>query len=121
LPPPIAARWTSSERPTEEIVLMRAYRSRRRLLIGGGALALAAGGAGAQTPPPPPPAPASIGTARMEADGTIVLRLIARDPGGARGEPEMRYPTAHPDYASILRHVGPLRPGEERPVAPWSD
>jgi hypothetical protein len=55
----------------------------------------------------------------MEADGTIVLRLIARDPGGARGEALVRYPPSHPEYAAILRHVGPLRPGEERPVAPW--
>jgi hypothetical protein len=74
----------------------------------------------AQTPAQPPAAePASIGTARMDADGTIVLRLIARDPGGARGEALMRYPPSHPEYAAILRHVGPLRPGEERPVAPW--
>jgi hypothetical protein len=78
-----------------------------------------------QTPPSSTQAPAaepvSIGTARMEADGTIVLQLIARDPGGARGEALLRYPPSHPDYARILRHVGPLRPGEERAVAPWPD
>jgi len=88
------------------------------------AMLAAAAAPRAQAPVPPPAgapagAPASIGTARMEADGTIVLRLIARDPGGARGEALVRYPPSHPEYAAILRHVGPLRPGEERPVAPW--
>ena len=85
------------------------------------ALAVIAGAAAhAQAPPSPPPAaPASIGVARMEADGTIVLQLIARGPGGVSGDGLLRYPPSHPDYAAILRHVGPLRPGEERPVAPW--
>jgi hypothetical protein len=93
---------------------------RRRVLTALAALLLGASAARAQAPPPPS-APEPIGTARMEADGTIVLRLIARDPGGARGEASMRYPPSHPDYAAILHHVGPLRPGEERPVAPWPD
>ena len=63
----------------------------------------------------------SIGVATMEADGTIVLRLIARGPGGLRGEGVLRYPVDRPKYQEILDHVGPLKPGELRPVAPWPD
>jgi hypothetical protein len=95
----------------------------RRVATALAALILAHGAvARAQAPTQQPPAvPVSIGVARMEADGTIVLQLIARGPGGARGEGLLRYPPSHPDYAAILRHVGPLWPGEERPVAPFPD
>jgi hypothetical protein len=64
---------------------------------------------------------ASIGTASMDEDGTIVLRLVAREPGGPIGHGVLRYPRTHPQYADILSHVGPLRPGETRPVRPWPD
>jgi hypothetical protein len=63
----------------------------------------------------------SIGVATLEADGTIVLRLIARGPGGMRGEGVLRYPVSDPKYRDILDHVGSLKPGETRPVAPWPD
>jgi hypothetical protein len=66
-------------------------------------------------------APESIGVASMESDGTIVLRLRATDPGGQIAEGFLRYPPTSPDYNAILSHVGPLRPGETRPVAPWRD
>lgn len=62
--------------------------------------------------------PAPIGTARMEPDGTIVLDLIART-GGATGHARIAYPPGHPDYAMMLRHLGGLRPGEVKPVAPF--
>jgi hypothetical protein len=39
-----------------------------------------------------PESPASIGVATMEADGTIVLRLRATEPGGIVGEGYFRYP-----------------------------
>jgi hypothetical protein len=61
----------------------------------------------------------SIGVASMEPDGTIVLRLIARGPGGMTGEGLLRYPRSHPQYKEILNHVGPMQPGEARSVAPW--
>jgi hypothetical protein len=63
----------------------------------------------------------SIGVASMEPDGTIVLRLIARGAGGMTGEGLLRYPRSHPQYKEILDHVGPMRPGESRSVAPWPD
>ena len=66
-------------------------------------------------------AAASIGTATMEADGAIVLRLIAEGPGGLRGEGILRYPPSDPHYREILNHIGPLKPGETRSVSPWPD
>lgn len=64
------------------------------------------------------PAPAPIGTARMEPDGTIVLDLTARE-GGTAGHARLLCPRDHPDYEKILRHLGGLRPGETKPVAPF--
>lgn len=68
---------------------------------------------------PEGPADATIGVASMLADGTVVLDLRAVGPGGMIGDGRLSYPPTHPDYARILAHVGPLRPGERRFVAPW--
>ncbi|HVV93444.1 MAG TPA: hypothetical protein VHD15_08505 [Hyphomicrobiales bacterium] len=62
----------------------------------------------------------SIGSATMAADGTIVLDLRAAGPQGL-GDARMVYPPGDPNYASVLRHLGGLRPGEEKPVPPWPD
>ena len=62
----------------------------------------------------------SIGTARMEADGTLVL-LLRASTAGATGEGRFAYPPSHPQYRKILEHVGPIKPGEEKPVAPFPD
>jgi hypothetical protein len=71
--------------------------------------------------PPPSNAAAPIGVATMEPDGTIVLRLRATGPGGLHGEGLMRYPVSDARYRDILRHIGPLEPGETKPVPPWPD
>ena len=65
--------------------------------------------------------PQSIGVATMQADGTLVLRLHAYGPGGLHGEGMMHYPVSHPKYREILQHIGPLKPGESKPVPPWPD
>jgi hypothetical protein len=64
--------------------------------------------------------PKSIGQATMTPDGTIVLDLRAEAPG-AIGDARFTYPPSHKDYRSILAHLGGLRPGEEKPVPPWTD
>jgi hypothetical protein len=64
---------------------------------------------------------ASIGSARMEADGTIVLHLRAEGPDGKIGDALVRYPPGHPQYAEILRHLGGLQKGESKPVPPWPE
>jgi hypothetical protein len=78
---------------------------------------VAPGHASAQTT-----SPAYIGTAEMGSDGTIVLRLRAEDSKrGIVGHSVLAYPRDHPQYEAILRHVGPMKPGETRPVRPWPD
>jgi hypothetical protein len=63
--------------------------------------------------------PATIGTAEMKADGTIVLRLRAELAGGGSGEGQLVYPPTHPEYKKILEHVSPIAPGETVLVRPW--
>jgi hypothetical protein len=60
----------------------------------------------------------SIGTATMLNDGTIELRLMARE-GGMTGHATLRYPPAHPEYKNILDHLQGLKPGETKPMPPW--
>ena len=64
--------------------------------------------------------PASIGTAKMDADSTIRLQLIAKD-GGAIGDAVLVYRPGDPHYDEIKEHLGGLKPGEEKPVPPWPD
>jgi len=67
----------------------------------------------------PSAAGASIGTATMKPDGTIVLMLRAEGPGMVIGDGMFTYPTTHKDYAMVLKHVGGLVPGQSKPVPPW--
>ena len=55
----------------------------------------------------------------MEPDGTIVLRLRGEGPGCIRDDGLLRYPADHPQYRSVLDHLGGMRPGENKPVPPW--
>lgn len=63
--------------------------------------------------------PATIGTAEMKADGTIVLRLRAELPCGGSGKGDLVYPPTHPEYKKILEHVSPITPGQTVLVRPW--
>jgi hypothetical protein len=63
----------------------------------------------------------SIGSARMEKDGTIVLQLRAESPGRIVGDALFRYPLNHPEYNNILQHLGGLEVGQEKAVPPWED
>lgn len=63
----------------------------------------------------------SIGVARMDANGTIVLQLRAEGPSGMIGDALFRYPRDHAQYNSILQHLGGLTPLQEKPVPPWPD
>jgi len=64
---------------------------------------------------------ASLGSATMEEDGTIVLQLRAEGPEGRIGDGLLRYPPDHPQYQEILRHLGGLKKGETKPVPPWPE
>jgi hypothetical protein len=59
-----------------------------------------------------------IGIATMWDDRTIVLVLSAGAPG-LIGAARLIYPLGHSQYQALLHHVGGLRPGEVKPVAPW--
>jgi hypothetical protein len=74
-----------------------------------------------KNPKPQPGAaqPATIGVATMAEDGTITLLLRAESPAGALGDAVLTYKKSDPNYASILKHVGALKPGEQKPVAPF--
>ena len=63
----------------------------------------------------------SIGSARMEEDGTIFLQLRAASPGGTVGDALFRYPPDHPEYNKVLQHLGGLKKGQEKLVPPWED
>jgi hypothetical protein len=62
-----------------------------------------------------------IGVATMNDDGTIVLRLRAKTPHGGLGEGTLVYPPSHPQYQSILSHIGPISKGQTVSVKPWPD
>jgi hypothetical protein len=64
--------------------------------------------------------PKSIGIARMLEDGTISMMLRAEGPGGAVGDAVLTYRKSDPKYAEMLKHIGGLKQGEEKPVPPWS-
>ena len=64
---------------------------------------------------------ASIGSAEMKMDRTIVLRLRAETKDGAIGEGYFVYPPSDPEYQKILEHVAPLAPGQSALVRPWPD
>jgi hypothetical protein len=37
------------------------------------------------------------------------------------GTGQLVYPRSHPQHARILAHIGPIKPGEDKPVPPWPD
>ena len=65
--------------------------------------------------------PASIGSAKMMADGTLVLTLRAEGPGGVVGHGQFVYAPDHPEYGTIKRHIGQIEVEQIRPVPPWDE
>lgn len=65
--------------------------------------------------------PESIGRATMGEDGTIILDLRAEGPDGQIGIGRLVYPTSHPQYNEILKHLGGLKPNENKPVSPFKN
>lgn len=69
----------------------------------------------------PAPSPKYIGQAWMEADGSIRMNLRAESPSGLVGHAFAEYPPEHPEYKEILKHLGPMQPGDRRPVPAWRE
>jgi hypothetical protein len=63
----------------------------------------------------------SIGTAWMEEDGTICLRLMAKAEDGTTGQGLLRYAQDDAHYQSVLEHLGAFAPGEIKSVLPFPD
>lgn len=63
----------------------------------------------------------SIGVAKMEKDGTLILMLRAESDSGIRGDAQFRYQKTDPDYNKILQHIGKIKPGETKNVPPWDE
>jgi len=81
-------------------------------------------------PPPTPPTGTAarsgkaIGSAEMQANGTIRLHLwppadSTSDPQERIGYGEIEIDNADPVYMRMLNHLGGLRPGEVKAVPPW--
>jgi hypothetical protein len=68
-----------------------------------------------------PTAADSIGSATMEADGTIVMMLRAEGAGGMVGDAMFSYPPDHAEYQNVLDHLCGLEPGQTKPVPPWPE
>lgn len=62
--------------------------------------------------------PKFIGNATMRPDGTLVLDLTA---AGSSGHAQMIYPPSHAEYQEMLRHLGGLRPGQQKLVPAFPD
>lgn len=60
-----------------------------------------------------------IGVATMSDDGTIVMLL--RTSGPTIGEARLVYRRDDPHYQEVLRHLGGMRPGQTKLVAPFPD
>ncbi len=62
-----------------------------------------------------------IGTAWLEDDGTICLRLTARAGDGTVGQGLLHYAIGDEHYQAVLDHLGHFAPGEIKPVRPFPD
>src|ERR1700757_1949813 len=60
----------------------------------------------------------SVGRADMSADVTITLRLRSLWPNPI-AESELVYAPDDPQYEEIKHHLGGIKPGESKPVAPF--
>jgi len=65
-------------------------------------------------------APPHIGVATMAADGTINMQLRSLPPGPI-AEAFVSYPPSHPKYQEMLEHLGELRPGGSKFIAPFPE
>lgn len=63
----------------------------------------------------------SIGSARMNEDGTLILSLRPEAVGGREGDVRMALPPNHEKYDAYMKHLGGMRPGESKLLRSWPD
>ena len=66
-------------------------------------------------------APCFIGVATMLADRSLYLELRAEIPGRVVGDATFNFSPEHERYAETLEHIGPMEPGESKPVPCWEN
>ena len=71
--------------------------------------------------PPTRPQPADVGSAYMEADGTIEMRLRTEADDGTVGEALLVIPPGDPRHAAMVKHLDGIKPGEGRPIKPFPE
>jgi hypothetical protein len=74
----------------------------------------------ARTTPDARPSMPYVGTAVMQDDGSISLRLRLTSDGKPI-DGTVTYKVTDRAYDSVLRHLGGLRPGETKQFRPWKD
>ncbi len=62
-----------------------------------------------------------IGSAGMREDRSVFLMLRAEGPNGVIGDAAFEYAPGLPEYDEIVRHVGPIEPGQEKAVPCWPE
>ena len=60
-----------------------------------------------------------VGSARMSADRTLILDLRSVQCSGSEAMGQVTYKPGDLNYASVLDHIGGLKPGEVKPVPAW--
>lgn len=60
------------------------------------------------------------GTATMEDDGSLTLRL-RQTSDGKDIDDSLTYKTTDRGYDDVLRHIGRMAPGDTRSFRPWKD
>jgi hypothetical protein len=68
-----------------------------------------------------PSSPPSIGSATLRTDGVLELMLRVEGPGGIVGDSLVTYAPDDPHYQQVLAHLGGIKVGEVKPVAPFPD
>lgn len=69
---------------------------------------------------PPAKKPAeNVGSAYMETDGTLEMRLRTETDDGTIGEAYLVIPPGDPRYASMVKHLDNIKPGEGRTIKPF--
>jgi hypothetical protein len=71
--------------------------------------------------PPARPQPVDVGSAYMEADGTIEMRLRTETDDGTVGEALLVIPPNDPRHAEMVKHLDGIRPGEGRAIKPFPE
>ena len=71
--------------------------------------------AGSLTPAPA----ASIGTATMLKDGTVIYYQRFKTNDAGEQLIPARFPPGSPGYQDAIQHIGGIKPGESKPIPPY--